>query len=240
MTGRALLLTILVCAACAGAETPTPDAGAAHAIDATYEAIEEKVFFVSCATSSCHSSTGRAGGLDLSAGRGWDALVNVDPKNAAAKAAGLKLVVPGKPEQSFLYVKVSQQGLTAAMGQRMPNIGDPASADAVWAIETWIRNGATHPVDDCFPAPGNKGNELGVGAFCSPGLGECAEYGRNGANACAIDMDPEGSPMCIKVGCSSHDACGTGACCYGRETGPRACIPKFCAGVAVDAPCAPF
>jgi hypothetical protein len=239
MTERPLLLALVACAACAAAEGPATDAGVARTIEPTYEAIEAKVFLASCATSSCHSSTGRAGGLDLSKD-GWEALVGVEPKNAAAKAAGLKLVVPGKPEQSFLYVKVSQQGLAAGMGQRMPNVGDPLGADAVWAIETWIRNGATHPVNDCYPAPGTKGNELGVGAFCTAGMGECAEYGRNGANACAIDMDPEGSPMCIKVGCTSHDTCGAGACCYGRETGPRACIPKLCAGVAADAPCATF
>lgn len=93
------------------------------------------------------------------------------------------------------------------------------------------------PGDSCHPLPGVSGNELGVGGFCTPGMGECAANGVNGASACAIDLDPEGSAMCIKVGCQKHDQCGAGACCYGRATGPRACIPKECTGVTLNAPC---
>lgn len=123
-----LLATSLVCAC--------------HPIAPTYSEIESKIFLTGCATSSCHSATGRAGGLDLTAGKGYAALVDVAPQNAKAQALGLKRVVPGDPSKSFLFTKVGHGPLDAEFKAVMPPIGDPLDEDSLWAIETWIREGA--------------------------------------------------------------------------------------------------
>src|SRR5687768_13601666 len=77
----------------------------------------------------------------------------------------------------------------------------------------------------CRPDPTGTGNELNVGAFCSPGGDECSKYAE--APLCAIDLDPEGDRFCIRVGCDQHSECGTEACCTGRVDNPiKACVPK--------------
>ena len=135
-----LLLSMLACAACG----TTSDSGSTHSIAPTYSEIEAKVFATGCATSSCHSTTGRAGGLDLSAGKGFGALVNVPAKNEKAQSLGLMRVTPGDPSRSFLFTKVSHGPLDAELKATMPPIGDPLDADSLWAIETWISTGAKH------------------------------------------------------------------------------------------------
>lgn len=85
-----------------------------------------------------------------------------------------------------------------------------------------------HPTPGiCMPDPGGTGNELNVGAYCTPGGGECSNY--DNARLCSIDLDPEGDNFCIRVGCRNHESCGTQACCTGREDNPiKACVPKGC------------
>ncbi len=85
-----------------------------------------------------------------------------------------------------------------------------------------------HPTPGvCLPDPTGTGNEENVGAFCSPGGGECLNYDR--ATLCAIDLDPEGDNFCIAIGCRAHDECGEQACCTGRVDQPvKACVPKGC------------
>jgi hypothetical protein len=79
----------------------------------------------------------------------------------------------------------------------------------------------------CRPDPTGTGNELNVGAYCSPGGDECGAFEE--APLCAIDLDPEGDRFCIRVGCDNHEECGSQACCTGRvETPTKACVPKGC------------
>lgn len=82
------------------------------------------------------------------------------------------------------------------------------------------------PVGACEPNEVAKGNSQHVGAYCSPGGGQCAEYP---GTFCAIDLDPEGDDFCIKLGCKSHADCGEEACCTGRASNPiKACVPIAC------------
>ncbi len=97
--------------------------------------LEEKVFGLSCASSSCHDSTIPAGGLDLSEGNAWDNLVGVE----AQKGGGLARVEPGKPGESFLYIKVTGPG--DDQGAPMPLNGRLSQAK-IDAIREWIANGA--------------------------------------------------------------------------------------------------
>lgn len=87
------------------------------------------------------------------------------------------------------------------------------------------------PIGACVPNRASVGNEFHVGAFCSPGGNECSAYldTPGAAKICAADVDPEGSGICIKIGCTDHQACGARGCCTGREgPGPKACIPIEC------------
>jgi hypothetical protein len=79
----------------------------------------------------------------------------------------------------------------------------------------------------CFPDPTQTGNALNVGAYCTAGGDQCAQY--DNAKICAIDVDSEGGKFCIKIGCKTHSDCGDQACCTGRSDNPiHACVPLGC------------
>lgn len=96
------------------------------------------------------------------------------------------------------------------------------------------------PVGACVPNEVATGNSKNVGAYCSPGGGQCAQWGSGNATICAIDVDPKGANFCIKLGCKSHDVCGEQACCTGRVGNPiKACVPIGCVG-GVEGICPPI
>ena len=84
-----------------------------------YHDIQEYIFDKSCANSVCHAAPANAGNLNLTYGLSYEDLVGRAPRNPAAAAAGMKLVDPGNPENSFLLTKL--MGPTAIeQGARMP------------------------------------------------------------------------------------------------------------------------
>jgi len=58
----------------------------------------------------------------------------------AMSAAGRKLIVPGDPDASFLFEKVSQTDPSA--GERMPLFGAPLSDEQIELLRDWIAAGA--------------------------------------------------------------------------------------------------
>ena len=83
----------------------------------------------------------------------------------------------------------------------------------------------------CTPAAGQTGNALNVGAYCTHGGGQCAQYG--GAYGCSIDLSAQGGNFCILIGCAQSSDCGVGGCCTGESGNPiHACVPSGC--VIVD------
>lgn len=112
----------------------------------TFDRIQKQIFDVGCATQGCHTSEGLQGNLTLEDGSAYIALVNVDPENGVAMAAGWKRVLmldamTGDPDMSYLYRKITGE-LDPGMGERMP-FGKPAlKADQVELIRLWILNGA--------------------------------------------------------------------------------------------------
>ncbi len=106
---------------------------------AEFNAIQTQIFSESCAFSSCHGSA-KAGNLTLDEGNAYAALINVEPRNSAAKKAGYKLVSPGDPANSFLWLKL--QTPAADEGALMPKGGAALSDEAQATIEQWILNGA--------------------------------------------------------------------------------------------------
>jgi len=97
----------------------------------TLSFVQENVLDVSCALSGCH-----AGGEfpDLSAGKSYANIVDV------LSSQGLKLVEPGDPDSSYLFVKIA--GGAGMSGQLMPYGGAPLPDASVDAIRKWIADGA--------------------------------------------------------------------------------------------------
>ena len=109
--------------------------------NSAYHDIQEYVFDKSCANSVCHAAPANAGNLNLTYGLSYEDLVGRDPQNPAAAAAGMKLVDPGNPENSFLLAKLI--GPTVAeQGARMPFGGGMLHNGKIDAVRTWIEAGA--------------------------------------------------------------------------------------------------
>lgn len=125
----------LVLSGCAG------DGPGGVAPGGEFAAIQEEIFNPSCISSSCHSSSTRAGDLSLVAGESYAELVGVTPENAAAAERGLLRVVPEDVAASFLVAKVDGS-LEPDEGTLMPIGAPPLDPDEISMIEIWIENGA--------------------------------------------------------------------------------------------------
>jgi hypothetical protein len=79
------------------------------------------------------------------------------------------------------------------------------------------------PAGSCI-RPGDHGNSLGVGEYCSPGGGQCASFDR--APLCLADVGQD-QWFCTRIGCDATTDCGTGAGCL-LETDGSACVPCRC------------
>jgi hypothetical protein len=91
------------------------------------------------ACTSCHTNAGRTpdGGLNLTAGASYGALVNV----SSGEKPGLMRVLPGNPDNSYLVHKL--EGTPAIVGVRMPLSGPPHLTDGeILVIRRWIALGA--------------------------------------------------------------------------------------------------
>jgi hypothetical protein len=85
---------------------------------------------------NCHAGANPAGRLNLS-GDVYAALVN---KPSSFKPGAI-LVIPGDPENSYLYQKL--EGSAGIVGLRMPRNGPPYLTDGqIEVIERWIEQGA--------------------------------------------------------------------------------------------------
>ena len=109
--------------------------------NSAYHDIQEYVFDKSCASSACHAAPANSAGLSLEYGLSYDALVGVVPRNAAAATAGMKLVDPENPENSFLLTKLIGPE-SPDQGSRMPFGGGLIHDAKIDAIRTWIEAGA--------------------------------------------------------------------------------------------------
>jgi hypothetical protein len=93
-----------------------------------------------CVFSGCHLGPAAANGLDLSAGRSYKAIVN---KRVLQKPS-FDLVVPGKPSQSYILLKMegSPQIAGVLMPQGCPGVPQGGAqcltADEIAAVRSWI------------------------------------------------------------------------------------------------------
>ena len=108
--------------------------------NSTYHEIQDYIFDKSCANSACHAAPASASQLNLTYGLSYQDLVGRVPQNVAAAAAGMKLIDPGNPENSFLLTKLMDP--TPEQGARMPFNAGTLHPGKIEAIRAWIAAGA--------------------------------------------------------------------------------------------------
>jgi hypothetical protein len=94
--------------------------------------LETGIFRRGCAFINCHTSAGFAGSLDLTEADLQNQLVGVD----AILCPSWKRVVPGSPEKSFLWNKLTLH--TPSCGARMPLGLEPLPQHALDCVHDWI------------------------------------------------------------------------------------------------------
>jgi hypothetical protein len=78
--------------------------------------------------------------------------VDVLAENPVARAAGKRRVIPGKPEESFLFQKITGT-LQPDEGDPMPQTGAPLPPEQIEAVRQWILNGALPSSTDDIHLP---------------------------------------------------------------------------------------
>lgn len=109
--------------------------------NSTYHHIQDTVFDQSCTNSGCHIPPSNASDLNLTYGQSYYDLVNRVPQNQAAAAAGLKLIDPGNPDNSFLLTKLLGPD-NPSFGSIMPIGSQQLSEAKVITVREWISAGA--------------------------------------------------------------------------------------------------
>jgi hypothetical protein len=136
-----VLSAALVMGAC-GPDTAPPDAAPG---DPTLAAVRSDIFNSTCALGSCHAPATNAAKLNLSETGICHLLVS----HQSCLFPDKFLVVPGKPEASFLLDKLRGTNLEGVpnpdcgtTNERMPLGQPPLPANKLAQIEEWIRSGA--------------------------------------------------------------------------------------------------
>jgi len=162
VTGIVLLALFAALVTACGSDTAPPDAAPG---DPTLAAVRSDIFNGTCALGSCHAAPTLAAKLNLHDNGLCHLLVN----HKSCLFSDKMLIVPGKPEESFLLNKLRGIGLDgdpdsacATSNQQMPLGQPPLSGDKLAQIENWIRAGAdcggdvppdTVPTDAGIDAP---------------------------------------------------------------------------------------
>lgn len=117
--------------------------GSGPAADAnTFSGIYRDIISTRCAGPVCHSGGSTGGSLNFTMGADASSvrtgLINRAASGSECTSSGSSLVVPGSPDTSLLYLKLTD---TPPCGSRMPPTGALAPADLA-RIRTWIQDGA--------------------------------------------------------------------------------------------------
>ena len=137
-TESLLIAAALVTAACSTADQDQ---------DSTFEAIVNEVIVPRCTFSSCHTNPTIAASLDLTPERACDTLVN----QPSCLFPDRMRIVPGHPEESFFFHKLTGEGLNEAPTGNcgiQTNLLMPFGARALPAgelalVHDWIAGGAS-------------------------------------------------------------------------------------------------
>jgi hypothetical protein len=108
--------------------------------DSTFAAIQKVIFEgKGCTNDMCHGAA-KTGGLDLREGAAYYSL-----HQAASQNSPFMRVMPGEPDESFLYNKLraaTDPGSVEVGGSPMPSGAEPLSADHLEVVRRWIEAGA--------------------------------------------------------------------------------------------------
>jgi hypothetical protein len=142
-----LLLISLAMGCSSQPEGPDPSENSDGLPSGSFARLQRTVFNQHCASSGCHTSSSKAGGLVLEASVSYNNLVDIAPRNTAANSAGFKRVKPSRPDSSFLFLKLGTS-LAGEYGERMPlNSTNGLSSSAREFIRQWIAAGAPYSGD---------------------------------------------------------------------------------------------
>ena len=137
--------------ACGGGERAPTDA----TVSSSFARVQAQVFTPSCSFSACHAPGNTSNsGLVLTGAGVYNALVNAPATQAVARADGLRRVVPGKPDSSLLWHKVSgfiSNHHAHDWGAPMPYAGQSLTAGQIEFIRQWIAGGASATTDNVSP-----------------------------------------------------------------------------------------
>ena len=84
-------------------------------------------------------------------------------------------------------------------------------------------DGEATPEESCVQ-PGDHGNNLGVGEYCTPTGGECEGFDEAGLCLASVGQDQW---FCTQIGCDETTDCGEDAGCLITGDG-SACVPCRC------------
>ena len=129
----------LALAACSGGgEAGGEGASGAEPVAASvYQTEIAPLLANACAT--CHLTGTEAGNLIMVPGRAIESLVNV----ASVENGDLMRVVPGKPDESYLIMKLEGTHIAAGgAGAIMPFGAPPLPAEEIAKVRRWIAEGA--------------------------------------------------------------------------------------------------
>lgn len=236
----AFLSTLLV-AACSGSqsditteETATPSSttqpGSGTCMP-TAASVQGDVFKASCDGAGCHGSQNPAAGLNL-----VDSSLDKLMGTSSALCTGWSLIVPGSPEKSFLYQK-----LTASMpacGEAMP-LGKHLSDASAQCVADWIKGmGAAGGCETCGGKDcvalasdtsncGACDNACPAGVACENGTCSCPTGAKSCSGSCVdVSKDVQNCGGCGNT-CSAGSSCEDGQC-----TCPSSF--KSCGGTCAD------
>ncbi len=150
LTYNRLLVSIAISALVLNAVSCKKEESAVDAANtASFDLIQQKILTPGCATSGCHASEKDASfaqhGLVLAEGVAYQNLVGVDPKNADAKADGLKRVKAFASLESLLYHKLNvaaSHHSDKLYGNPMPLGGALLPDGQIEFVRRWIEAGA--------------------------------------------------------------------------------------------------
>jgi hypothetical protein len=102
----------------------------------SFSAAVQPILTASCATNGCHRGMMPQAGMDLSAGKSYQAMVDVTAEQCND---GRKRVLPGQPSESYIMDKI--QNVDLCFGTKMPKLSSLPAPD-VEIISSWICAGA--------------------------------------------------------------------------------------------------
>jgi hypothetical protein len=144
--------TLLFLVACAPGTPSDDDAGVVEE-GPTFARVKDELISLNCSTALCHGGSGPQRELRLDADDVWENLIDVDAKEIDDDTGQpWKLVVPGDPASSLLYVALIEDVDGEWTGseldrpqqdmQKMPPDIDSLAASKIDLVRDWIEAGA--------------------------------------------------------------------------------------------------